>query len=80
MAVEAEQRAWEEQGEDRNHELFLLILDVRDVLGTNGVSLGPGTAVCSPTSGAALASASGCHVAEPVTPVSPEPPVELPDG
>ena len=32
MAVEAEQRAWDEQGEDWNHEVFPLILDVRDVL------------------------------------------------
>ncbi|MGW0641126.1 Rieske 2Fe-2S domain-containing protein [Streptomyces badius] len=37
MAVEAEQRAWDEQGEDRNHEVFALILDVRDVLRANGV-------------------------------------------
>ena len=36
-AVEAEQRAWDEQGEDRNHEVFPLIPDVRDVLRTNGV-------------------------------------------
>ncbi|MFB6651582.1 Rieske 2Fe-2S domain-containing protein [Streptomyces microflavus] len=41
MAVEAEQRAWDEQGEDRNHEVFSLILDVRDVLRANGVPLGP---------------------------------------
>lgn len=41
MAVEAEQRAWDEQGEDRNHEVFPLILDVRDVLRGNGVPLGP---------------------------------------
>jgi phenylpropionate dioxygenase-like ring-hydroxylating dioxygenase large terminal subunit len=41
MAVEAEQRAWDEQGEDRNHEVFPLILDVRDVLRTNGVPLEP---------------------------------------
>ncbi|MFF9578030.1 Rieske 2Fe-2S domain-containing protein [Streptomyces rubiginosohelvolus] len=41
MAVEAEQRAWDEQGEDRNHEVFSLILDVRDVLRTNGVALVP---------------------------------------
>jgi phenylpropionate dioxygenase-like ring-hydroxylating dioxygenase large terminal subunit len=38
-AVEAEQRAWDEQGEDRNHEVFPLILDVRDVLRVNGVPL-----------------------------------------
>ncbi|WP_051839465.1 aromatic ring-hydroxylating oxygenase subunit alpha [Streptomyces sp. NRRL F-5126] len=41
MAVEAEQRAWDEQGEDRNQEVFPLILDVRDVLRANGVPLGP---------------------------------------
>ncbi|MFC8697967.1 Rieske 2Fe-2S domain-containing protein [Streptomyces parvus] len=41
MAVEAEQRAWDEQGEDRNHEVFSLILDVRDVLRANGVPLSP---------------------------------------
>ncbi|MET9966021.1 aromatic ring-hydroxylating dioxygenase subunit alpha [Streptomyces sp. NPDC006356] len=39
MAVEAEQRAWEEQGEDRNHEVFPLILDLREVLRANGVPL-----------------------------------------
>lgn len=39
MAVEAEQRAWDEQGEDRNHEVFALILDVREVLRANGVPL-----------------------------------------
>ena len=43
MAVEAEQRAWNEQGEDRNHEVFPLILDVRHMLRTNGVPLGPET-------------------------------------
>ncbi|MFD7561394.1 Rieske 2Fe-2S domain-containing protein, partial [Streptomyces sp. NPDC059835] len=32
MAVEAEQRAWDEQGEDLNQEVFPLILDVRKVL------------------------------------------------
>ncbi|MFB6856449.1 MULTISPECIES: aromatic ring-hydroxylating dioxygenase subunit alpha [Streptomyces] len=41
MAVEAEQRAWDEQGEDRNHEVFPLILDVRHMLRTNGVPLDP---------------------------------------
>ncbi|MFE6752639.1 Rieske 2Fe-2S domain-containing protein [Streptomyces sp. NPDC057684] len=43
MAVEAEQRAWDEQGEDRNHEVFPLILDVRHMLRTNGVPLDPET-------------------------------------
>lgn len=39
MAVEAEQRAWDEQRGDRNHEVFPLILDVRDVLRNNGLPL-----------------------------------------
>lgn len=46
MAVEAEQRAWDEQGEDRNHEVFPLILDVREVLRANGVPLRPRAAAC----------------------------------
>jgi hypothetical protein len=46
MAVEAEQRAWEEQGEDRNHEVFPLIMDVREVLRTNGVPIRPQPASC----------------------------------
>jgi renierapurpurin 18,18'-hydroxylase len=46
MAVEAEQRAWDEQGEDRNHEVFPLIIDVRDVLRTNGIPIHPGSARC----------------------------------
>ena len=41
MAVEAEQRAWDEQGEDWNHEVFPLILEVRNVLRTNGVPIRP---------------------------------------
>ncbi|MFD5813153.1 Rieske 2Fe-2S domain-containing protein [Streptomyces sp. NPDC127038] len=49
MAVEAEQRAWDEQGEDHNHEVFPLILDLRDVLRANGVPLRPETASgCAP--------------------------------
>ncbi|RMI88570.1 Rieske (2Fe-2S) protein [Streptomyces sp. ZS0098] len=80
MAVEAEQRAWEEQGEDRNHEVFPLILDVRDVLRSNGVPLGPGDAPDSTASHEGRASASGCHAAEPATPAGEMPPVELPDG
>ncbi|MBO8198508.1 aromatic ring-hydroxylating dioxygenase subunit alpha [Streptomyces smyrnaeus] len=53
MAVEAEQRAWEEQNEDRNHEVFPLILDVREVLRGNGVPLRPssGAAACGPALG-----------------------------
>jgi renierapurpurin 18,18'-hydroxylase len=50
MAVEAEQRAWDEQGEDWNHEVFPLILDVRDVLRTNGVPIRPGSALCGAAS------------------------------
>ncbi len=46
MAVEAEQRAWDEQGVDRNHEVFPLIGDVRDVLRTNGVPIRPESALC----------------------------------
>ncbi|MYS88893.1 MULTISPECIES: aromatic ring-hydroxylating oxygenase subunit alpha [Streptomyces] len=46
MAVEAEQRAWDEQGEDRNHEVFPLILDVREVLRANGVPLRARAAAC----------------------------------
>jgi renierapurpurin 18,18'-hydroxylase len=42
MAVEAEQQAWDEQGQDRNHEVFPLILDLRDVLRSNGVPVRPG--------------------------------------
>jgi phenylpropionate dioxygenase-like ring-hydroxylating dioxygenase large terminal subunit len=45
MAVEAEQRAWDEQGEDRNHEVFPLIIDVRDVLRANGVPVRPESAI-----------------------------------
>jgi phenylpropionate dioxygenase-like ring-hydroxylating dioxygenase large terminal subunit len=40
MAVEAEQRAWDEQGEDWNREVFPLIQDVREVLRTNGAPIG----------------------------------------
>jgi renierapurpurin 18,18'-hydroxylase len=39
MAVEAEQRAWDEQGQDLNNEVFPLILDVRGVLRSNGVPI-----------------------------------------
>lgn len=51
MAVEAEQRAWDEQGEDRNHEVFPLILDVRDVLRSNGVPLRPRPTACARADG-----------------------------
>src|SRR3984957_1601582 len=45
-AVEAEQRAWDEQGEDRNHEVFPLIMDVRHVLRSNGVPLRAQAGAC----------------------------------
>ena len=56
MAVEAEQQAWDEQGEDRNHEVFPLILDVRHVLRANGVPLRADSAPCgaAPCSAAAF--------------------------
>jgi len=38
MIVEAEQQAWERQGRDRNHEVFPLLLELRDVLAHNGVA------------------------------------------
>jgi phenylpropionate dioxygenase-like ring-hydroxylating dioxygenase large terminal subunit len=41
MAVEAEQRAWAEQGYDGNNEVFPLVLSVRDVLRSNGVAVQP---------------------------------------
>ncbi len=46
MAVEAEQRAWDEQDEDWNHEVFPLILEVRNVLRANGVPIRPESARC----------------------------------
>ena len=49
MAVEAEQRAWNEQGHDRNHEVFPLILDLRDVLRSNGVPIGPDPGSAAPS-------------------------------
>src|SRR6185437_9825028 len=45
-AVEAEQRAWGEQGADCNREVFPLFTDVRHVLRTNGVPLRPESALC----------------------------------
>jgi phenylpropionate dioxygenase-like ring-hydroxylating dioxygenase large terminal subunit len=46
MAVEAEQRAWDEQGADWNQEVFPLILDLREMLRGNGVPIDPGDALC----------------------------------
>jgi hypothetical protein len=39
MIVEAEQQAWDRQGRDRNHEVFPLLLDLREVLARNGVPI-----------------------------------------
>lgn len=63
-AVEAEQRAWDEQGQDLNHEVSPLILDVRHVLRANGVAIRPDLARCG---AAAFAAAHRCprHAPEP---------------
>jgi hypothetical protein len=61
MAVEAEQRAWDEQGEDWNHEVFPLILDVRNVLRSNGVQIRSGPALCGAASFCGAA-AGGCRL------------------
>jgi len=60
MAVEAEQRAWEEQGEDRNHEVFSLILDVRETLRTNGVPLATSAGPRGTAPGACPGTAGSC--------------------
>ncbi|MET7595738.1 aromatic ring-hydroxylating dioxygenase subunit alpha [Streptomyces sp. NPDC005481] len=66
MAVEAEQRAWDEQGEDRNHEVFPLILDVRDVLRSNGVPLRPSDGSgCGPAGSARRNLLEGTRVTHP---------------
>ncbi|MFI9013177.1 Rieske 2Fe-2S domain-containing protein [Streptomyces griseus] len=78
MAVEAEQRAWDEQGEDRNHEVFPLILDVRDVLRANGVPLRPRAAAGAPACDARLcddlAPGAGPAAVAPNAPAGPESP------
>ena len=58
MAVEAEQRAWDEQGEDWNREVFPLILDVREVLRSNGVPIRSGATLCGAASLCAAAGGS----------------------
>jgi renierapurpurin 18,18'-hydroxylase len=80
MAVEAEQRAWDEQGEDRNHEVFPLILDVREVLRANGVPLRPRGAACGPGSGDGRASVPGHDPAGPGTPAGAGPSAGQPGG
>ena len=44
MAVEAEQRAWDEQGADWNAEVSPVLLELRKVLAQNGVPIIPGQA------------------------------------
>ncbi|GHC97640.1 3-chlorobenzoate-3,4-dioxygenase [Streptomyces violarus] len=63
MAVEAEQRAWDEQGEDRNHEVFSLILDVREVLRSNGVPIRARAAACGTTQACDGRASAGAHPA-----------------
>jgi hypothetical protein len=41
MAVEAEQRAWDEQGSDRNAEVSPVLLELRKVLAQCGVPTEP---------------------------------------
>ena len=65
-AVEAEQRAWDEQGEDWNREVFPLIVDVRHVLRTNGVPIRPESALCG-----AAALCANSPSALPATPAEP---------
>ncbi|WP_407640357.1 Rieske 2Fe-2S domain-containing protein [Actinacidiphila rubida] len=55
MAVEAEQRAWDEQGEDRNNEIFPLILELREVLRTSGVPIDPAASPCGGAAGSGTA-------------------------
>lgn len=58
MAVEAEQRAWDEQGKDRNQEIFPVILDLRKVLRTNGVPLRENVGLCGAATTAGVAAPS----------------------
>jgi phenylpropionate dioxygenase-like ring-hydroxylating dioxygenase large terminal subunit len=59
MAVEAEQRAWDEQGEDWNNEIFPLINDVREVLRSNGIPIRPENALCRAAVSCGKSPASG---------------------
>jgi hypothetical protein len=68
MAVEAEQRAWDEQGGDRNHEVFPLILNVREVLRSNGVPLGSADGRAAAPACGGTASAACHRHEEPGTP------------
>jgi renierapurpurin 18,18'-hydroxylase len=63
IAVEAEQRAWDEQGADWNNEVFPLILDVRHVLRSNGVPIRPASAACGAAAlcGTRLTSSAANH-------------------
>jgi len=63
IAVEAEQRAWDEQGADWNNEVFPLILDVRRVLRTNGVPIRSDSPLCAAAArcGTRLTSSAANH-------------------
>jgi phenylpropionate dioxygenase-like ring-hydroxylating dioxygenase large terminal subunit len=61
MAVEAEQRAWDEQGQDWNREVFPLIIDVRHVLRTNGIPIRPESALCGAAALCSNSSRSGAE-------------------
>ncbi|MFG1808349.1 Rieske 2Fe-2S domain-containing protein [Streptomyces sp. NPDC049040] len=72
-AVEAEQRAWDEQGRDLNHEVFPLIMNVREVLRSNGVPIRPQAALCGTDRACgdaadAGAASTGCPSAAPEVP------------
>jgi hypothetical protein len=60
MAVEAGQRAWDEQGEVWNRGLFPLILDVCAELRANGVPIRPGPPCAVPPRSAAPARGHPC--------------------
>jgi renierapurpurin 18,18'-hydroxylase len=68
MAVEAEQRAWDEQDEDWNHEIFPPIIDVRDVLRANGVPIRPESALCGAAASCRKLAADERDAARPTEP------------
>lgn len=64
MAVEAEQRAWDEQGTDWNQEVYPLILDVRKVLRSNGVPIRSRSDLCAASTLCGVARHDGTEVQE----------------
>jgi phenylpropionate dioxygenase-like ring-hydroxylating dioxygenase large terminal subunit len=73
MAVEAEQRAWDEQGSDWNHEVFPLILDLRAMLRDNGVPIRPAAGICAEASSCTAAAGSRALCATPADGARPAP-------